>query len=202
MLPVVDRSRTGRYAPRPLCQNLGAKPGTVSCFGVSLDGFALSAREAWQPSLRAGFAALRAGIAALLSGTGRPRRSRNLSSSARGADTELGNGLRSRVPEFPRLSRLANVATSSPTEAARFGHEEPAALRAARVASHPHPTLIPIPRLRSFGPLSLSPSRTSILEVAAARSAGGPALAFALERRAELDGRSLRLHGRSDNPCS
>jgi hypothetical protein len=193
VLAVVDRSRRDRYAPRPLCQNLGAQLRTVTCPGAprnglvtsATSGFDLSARESMHASSQAcSRLALHSNFEsrATLEVRARTSRSFDSSSTARGAEAELRHGLECGVLERPRLTRNAKARSSSPTPVPCCGDGEQATLRAARDASSPHPTLIPTPRLRSIGPLSPSTSRTREAAAHGKRSSGARARSRARRR--------------------
>ena len=179
MRPVVDPLGTGRYAPRPLCQDMGVEPATFSSSEVLATGRAL---PVWEIERRRG-----------------PQ-----SSSARGADSELAIEGRSRVHE-PPASLVADTRCVCPRRRSRTSTLR----RRTRHERAPIPisTLIPVPRLRFTGPLVHTPRRTNATFVPDARRAemrgglvGEPLRAHIA--RVRIGQRSLRLHGRSDNPCS
>ena len=172
LLPVVDRLGQRSYAPRPLCQNLGAKPGPFRVPPIAANCRSVPARDA------------RADAA----------------STARDT-TDRCTGLRSRAHAIHALALPANFEASVPRDAARIGYRTHATTSWSVRARH-HPTLIPIPRLRFIGPLPPSSDRASVLEADPARRSGRATRVCACACRAVRDESGLRLHGRSDNPCS
>lgn len=171
--PVVDRPGPGSYAPRPLCQNSGASHEPFRAPLAVSQRSRVPARDEHACAART-------------------------TSSARWVRR---NCLRSCARELHALTLLAKSESSAPHDAACIGYRR-LAVSSRCVRSRPHPTLIPIPRLRFIGPLPPSNDRASALEVASRRRSGRALCARAIPRRAIRDESSLRLHGRSDIPCS